>query len=218
MKSTIVLLILVLPGFITCQTETVVQPSTNACKTKRVEDASTISILFVGNSLTYSNGLPALIETIGKKNNKSIKTEMLALPNYALEDHWMDGKVQDLICQGNFDFVVAQQGPSSQTLGRGMLLEYGLKLKEVSDSRGSKLAFFMVWPAIANYHTFDGVIANYTDAAKETLSILCPVRTKWKEYIALNKDYSYYSSDGFHPSLKGSEAAAEVIYKTLISK
>jgi hypothetical protein len=218
MKSAIALLLFVLPGFITCQTETVVQSSANACKTKRVDDASIISILFVGNSLTYSNNLPSLVESIGKKNSKSIQTEMLALPNYALEDHWLDGKVHDLICHGNFDFVVVQQGPSSQTQGRGMLLEYGMKLKEVCDSRGSKLAFFMVWPAIANYQTFDGVIANYTEAAKETQSILCPVGAKWKEYIALNNDYSYYSSDGFHPSLKGSEVAADIIYKTLIPK
>lgn len=215
MKPAIVLILLLLLGVTVCQSEAEVNSSANECETKRVDDVATISILFVGNRITYSNNLPMLVETIGKKNGKSIKTEMLALPNYALEDHCMDGKVQDLICQGNFDFVVVQHGPS-QTAGREMLFDYGMKFKEVCSSRGSKLAFFMVWPAIANYHTFDGVINNYTEAAKETKSILCPVGIKWKESIEKHYEYSYYSTDGFHPSLRGSEVAADIIYKTLI--
>jgi lysophospholipase L1-like esterase len=37
----------------------------------------------------------------------------------------------------------------------------------------------------------------------------------WKDYIDSKNDYSYYGDDGFHPSERGSEVAAKVIYNTL---
>lgn len=50
-----------------------------------------IRILFVGNSLTYVNDLPHLVEQVARERGVSIKTEMLAFPDYALEDHWKEG-------------------------------------------------------------------------------------------------------------------------------
>ena len=43
------------------------------------------NILFIGNSLTYSNNMPHILEYIGEKNGVYINTENLSLPNYC--DH-----------------------------------------------------------------------------------------------------------------------------------
>lgn len=184
------------------------------CSDKRTDDPI-IRILFIGNSLTYSNNLPKLVGIIGSAKGKTVYSETLALPNYAIEDHWNDGKMQELICEGNFDFVVIQQGPSSQTDGREMLFDYGQRIKDVCISRGTELAFFMVWPAKANYHMFDGVIKNYSDAATATQSLLCAVGSEFKR-LGDSGDYRFYSSDNFHPSAEGSQMAAEIIYSTLV--
>jgi hypothetical protein len=172
-------------------------------------------LLFLGNSLTYTNDLPKLVSGLAAENGRKISVETIAFPNYALEDHWNDGKIQTMIASGKYNFVIVQQGPSSQDEGRVMLLDYGAKLSKLCSQHNTQLAFYMVWPAIPNYKSFDGVIQNYTDAAKQANAILCPVGKKWKEYIDETKDYSYYGPDGFHPSLKGSEVAAEIIYNTL---
>lgn len=172
-------------------------------------------ILFVGNSLTYTNDLPGIVTNIGKSRGVEIVTEMLAYPNYALEDHWNDGRLQTLIATKKYHFVVVQQGPSSQMDGRIMLLDYGARIKNICTPHNTKLAFFMVWPAQVNFHTFDGVIANYTDAAIATNSLLCPVGKLWKEYFLSSGDYSYYGPDMFHPSQMGTANAAQVIYETL---
>ena len=182
-----------------------------------LKNDSLITILFVGNSLTYVNDLPGLVSDKGKIYGINIKTEMLALPNYAISDHWDDGKVQQLISYNKYDFVVIQQGPSSQAEGREILLEYGPKYNDLCKQSGSRLAYFMVWPALANYENFNGVINNYTDAANSTNSILCPVGKIWKEYCDKTNDYSYYGPDQFHPSLKGSEITAEVIVKSVLN-
>ncbi|MDJ0647012.1 MAG: SGNH/GDSL hydrolase family protein [Flavobacteriaceae bacterium] len=174
-------------------------------------------IVFIGNSLTYTNDLPKLVRQEAKKKGIKVKSKLIAYPNYGLEDHWNDGKVQKLIKNNTYDFVIIQQGPSSQAYGRSSLLEYGKKLKELCDKYDSKLVYFMVWPSRQYDRTFEGVIKNYTDAAQKNDAILCPVGKVWKDYFDETNDFSYYSEDSFHPSLKGSKVAAEVIVKTLFS-
>ena len=177
--------------------------------TESPEQKKRIHILFVGNSLTYANDLPTLVKN--RLTEFNVLVDVMAKPNYALEDHWNDGRLPVLLASNNYDFVIIQQGPSSQQEGREMLMDYGKKIKELCTQNGSQLAFFMVWPAYSNYEMFDGVIKNYTDAATATKSILCPVGKVWKQHFSDTKDLSYYGSDMFHPSKKGSEVAADVI-------
>ena len=183
---------------------------------KEIDNTKTeINILFIGNSLTYSNNLPKLVADYAKLNGIEINTTMIASPNYSIEDHWNEGKVQKLISNKKYNFVILQQGPSSQNDGRKMLIEYGDKYNELCKLNEAKLCYFMVWPSLNYYHTFENVIKNHHDAATLNSSILLPVGEIWKEHMDSTQDKTYYSSDGFHPSLKGSEIAAKVIVESL---
>ena len=183
--------------------------SNNASKTD-------ITILFIGNSLTYTNNLPELVKKSAKLQGIEIDFKMIAFPNYAIIDHWNDGEVQKLIASKKYDFVIIQQGPSSQNNGRNMLIEYGKKYSSICELNNTKLCYFMVWPSLNYYHTFDGVIKNHKDAASINNSVLLPVGEVWKDYFDRTDDFQYYSSDGFHPSLKGSQIAAKVIVEYLL--
>lgn len=174
-----------------------------------------LKILFVGNSLTYTNDLPELVENTAEKKGMHLYTEMIALPNYALIDHWKDGKVQKLISSNNFDLVIIQQGPSSQKFGKDILIEYGEKFNELCKKNDSQLAYFMVWPSLTYYHTFEDVIENHKEAAKINNVILFPVGEVWKKHFDATANFDYYSADGFHPSEKGSRHAAEIIVEEL---
>jgi hypothetical protein len=179
-----------------------------------LEDAD-YNLLFVGNSLTYTNDLPALLKEEAKKKDLVLNTFMLAKPNYAIIDHWVEGELQTLIKTTDFDFVIIQQGPSSQSEGHQMLINDGKKVAELCKANNARLAFFMVWPSRAYYETFEGVIANYTEAAKLNNAVLCPVGKVWKEHFDATGDFSYYGPDQFHPSLAGSKVAAKVILESL---
>ncbi len=174
-----------------------------------------VRILFVGNSLTYTNDLPRLVQKAAKQKDISVKTKMIAFPNYAIEDHWNDGVVQKEISRNKYDFVILQQGPSSQPPGRKMLMEYGEKFSDLCKKHDAQLCYFMVWPSLNYYHSFDGVIKNYRDAATMHDAVLCPVGEVWKAHFDSTEEFDYYSFDGFHPSLKGSQVAAEVIVEYL---
>ncbi len=176
-----------------------------------------INILFIGNSLTFINNLPKLVRENAKIKGLKVRTRMIAYPNYAIEDHWNEGKVQKLISSKKYDFVIIQQGPSSQEDGRKMLIEYGKEYSLLCKLNDAKLAFFMVWPSLKYYHGFDNVIKNHEDAASINNSILLPVGRIWKEYIDSMKTKEYYGPDGFHPSLEGSQVAAEIIVDNLFN-
>lgn len=175
-----------------------------------------VSILFIGNSLTYYNNLPRLVKKQAKHKGIKFIVELVAFPNYAIMDHWYDGKIQNQIGTNKYDYVIVQQGPSSQKEGKELLIEYGKKISYLCKNNNAKLCFLMVWPSQQYYHTFNNVIANHKEAAKITNAILLPVGELWKEHFDETNNFEYYSSDGFHPSLKGSQRVAEIIVDHLI--
>src|SRR6476619_2385873 len=71
-------------------------------------------VLFIGNSLTEANGLPAMVETLSRQSGTiPISTSSVVVGGFNLEDHWNEGTARRLIAQGGWSIVVLQQGPSS---------------------------------------------------------------------------------------------------------
>lgn len=174
------------------------------------------NFLFIGNSLTYTNDLPSLVKERAALNDIEIGIKMIAFPNYAILDHWAEGMVQKEIESEKYDFVIIQQGPSSQEFGREVLIEYGEKYKELCDMHNAELCYYMVWPPLANYDRFDAVIQNHRDAATMNDATLLRVGEVWKDHFDSTGNFDYYGPDNFHPSLKGSQAAANVIVEALL--
>ena len=172
-------------------------------------------ILFIGNSLTYTNDVPTIIEEIAQHFNNRLITESICHPNYAIIDHLNDGIIQQKIATENYDYVIIQQGPSSQEEGAEMLINDGKKIAILCSKYNSKLGYFMVWPSKRYYFTFDKVIKNHTQAAKINNALLFPVGYFWKQYHKRSTTISLYSLDQFHPSKTGSFFAALTIYSTL---
>ncbi|REH54860.1 hypothetical protein C7448_102388 [Tenacibaculum gallaicum] len=156
-----------------------------------------------------------MLEYIGKQHGITIKTKSLSFPNYAIIDHINDGNLQKLLAKKQFDYVIIQQGPSSQTAGKRMLIQDGATIKTLCEQYNPKLGYFMVWPSVRYYHTFDKVIENHKFAAKQNKALLFPVGSIWKEYNTYKDKQSLYSLDNFHPSTTGSFLATLTIFHQL---
>ena len=64
-------------------------------------------ILFVGNSLTYVNDVPGILQALADSaGGEQLAVASWALPNYALIDHWTEGLVQREIARGGWAWVV----------------------------------------------------------------------------------------------------------------
>ncbi len=179
--------------------------------------AQELRILFVGNSLTYTNDLPAILSGLAKAEGQTITATSFCFPNYGLEDHWASGQLQALLATQQFDVLIAQQGPSSQADGLQSLIEYGGKISALCRQHGVRFGYLMVWPSVGYYGTFDGVIGNYEAAARQEQALLFPAGKIWKAYLQDHPPTDLYGPDLFHPSLEGSFLVALTIFRGAIS-
>ena len=172
-------------------------------------------ILFVGNSLTYTNNLPQILEFIGDEYNLDITTHCLCKPNYAIIDHLNEQELEQLLKENNFDFIIAQQGPSSQYEGKQLLINGGRILKDLAKKYNAEFRYFMVWTSKKWYATFNKVIENHIAAARRNNVEVFKVGKIWKLYTDENSYENLYGVDGFHPSKAGSLLAGLTIFHDL---
>jgi len=177
-----------------------------------------LSVLFIGNSLTYTNDLPAILETLLESADVGpLHIRSVAYANFGLEDHWANGTAQATIRLGGWDVVVLQQGPSA-TEGRPSLLSYSAKYAAIADSIGARTALYMVWPSSNRLFDFDGVSDSYATAARNVGGLLFPAGEAWRAAWARDSTLELYGSDGFHPSITGTYLAALVMFEQLAGR
>jgi hypothetical protein len=173
-------------------------------------------ILFIGNSLTTTNDLPAMIERLARESGGSpLVTRTVAEGGFSLEDHWNRGVAQRVIAAGGWSVVVLQQGPSALPESQANLREYAQRFDAEIRRVGARPALYMVWPESERAAVFDDVVASYRRAAEAVNGLLYPVGEAWR--IAWRRDsrIALYGPDGFHPSPAGTYLAALVIYQQI---
>jgi hypothetical protein len=177
-----------------------------------------VRILFIGNSLTYTNDLPSMVKKIALAGGDTFFVGSIAHPNWGLEDHWNDGEAKQEIAADKWDVVVMQQGPSSLPESRIDLLTWSRKFGDLAHLHGVCPTMYMVWPARADFDTFDGVRDHYAEAADSIDGLFLPAGEAWRGVWELDAKYALYGPDTFHPSPLGTYVAALTIYSGLVGR
>jgi hypothetical protein len=172
-------------------------------------------VLFIGNSLTYANDLPLIVQALAKAAGEKLAVEMLTYGGAALEDHWNDGGAQRALERQRWDVVVLQQGPSSTPENREHLRKWTKKLAEPIRKAGARPALYMVWPDKSRFSFFDDVRESYSLAAADVDGIFLPAGEVFRAAWRRDPRAPLYGGDDFHPSVAGSYAAALSIYGML---
>jgi len=181
----------------------------------RLDAADPLRVLFVGNSLTYTNDLPRVVAALARSGHTTIEVGMIAMPNASIEDHWNDGRARKAIASKRWDVVVMQQGPSSLPSSRANLVEWSRKLADDARAAGARCSLFSVWPDSSRRAYLDDVIESYRVAAVASGCTLLPASSAWKEAWKRSGRLSLWGADGFHPSEEGSYLAALTIWAVL---
>ena len=178
------------------------------------EPGSGYRVLFIGNSLTASNDLPGTVAQLAATVNDTIVTEAVTRPNFAVIDHVNGGSdAVDVVRQGGWDFVVLQQGPTSQGIGRDTLILAAKLLDPDVRAGGGRTAQLMAWPAAPDRAVFDGVLQSCLDTARAVDGRCFPAGEAWRAAWAEDPALPLYGPDGFHPSPLGTYLAALVVYE-----
>ena len=176
-------------------------------------------VLFIGNSLTYVNDVPAMVAAMADSAGVGpLLTESVVFGGYSLEDHWNQGDAVRAIGRGGWSVVVLQQGPSSLPESRLLLIEYARRFMFEIRRVGARPALYMVWPEADRLNAFDGVSRSYRDAAEIVDGLLFPAGEAWRAAWRLDAALPLYGPDQFHPSPMGSYLSAVVIFGGLYQR
>lgn len=171
-----------------------------------------IKLLFIGNSLTYSNDLPGMVDSIARRAGRgSVEVESITYPNFSLTEHRLRGEAEAAIRRGGWTLVILQQGPSSLPESRVHIVAEGRWFAAVAAEVGVPLAFLMVWPDRSRLAFFDDVALSYRLAADSTGSLLLPAGEAWRAAWRRDSTLQFFGKDGFHPEPLGTYLAALVI-------
>jgi hypothetical protein len=175
-------------------------------------------VLFIGNSLTYANDMPKLVERMSERIGEPISTSTVAFADFSLGDHWDKGDALAAIRRGGWDLVVLQQGPSSLPESRDQLVADTRRFDVEIRKAGARTALYQVWPPKARERFAPDVSRSYAEAAKAVGGLLLPVGDAWQETFKFDPAAKLYGADEFHPSLEGSQLAARVIVEAITGK
>ena len=191
----------------------------SSCTAQAPSPVTSLRVLFVGNSLTATNDLPAIVGELARADGAvSLETASVVHPGVSLDDHLVIGEAARRIAGGGWDFVVLQQGPSGLPESRTALIASTRQFAALSKPVGTRVALYGVWPASDRRTAFDSVTASYAAAADAVGGRLLPAGRAWQ--LAWQQDplLPLYGPDGFHPGPYGSYLAALVIYQGLTGR
>lgn len=174
-------------------------------------------ILFIGNSLTYSNDLPLMVSELARAAGRNAVCESVSKPDYSLEDHWNERDARQAIARG-WDVVVLQQGPSALTESRVLLVDYVKRFDAEIRKTGARTALYMVWPSRTRRGDFPGVSQSYSAAAKAVGGLLLPAGDAWRAAWSIDPELALYGPDGLHPTTMGTYLASLVIYRQIFNE
>jgi hypothetical protein len=175
-------------------------------------------VLFVGNSLTYFNDLPLLVQAMAESVGTRLAVASVAYPDFSLEDHWNLGTAPATIRRGGWEIVVLQQGPSSLPESRVNLLTWTHQFATEIARIGGRPALYQVWPSAGRSQDFDRASESYAIAAAEVNGILFPGGEAWRAAWRRDPTLALYAPDGLHPSPMGSYLVALVMVARLAER
>ena len=172
-------------------------------------------VLFIGNSLTYTNDLPGTVAALAKSVGDTIRTISVALPNFAVIDHALGlSRAVDVIKSQQWEMVIVQQGPTTTLVNRDTLIIATKMLDPLVKTAGGHTAQLMAWPESSSPHLFPAVRASSMAAASSVEGgVFIPAGEAWRAALEQDPTIPLYGSDGYHPGPLGTYLAALVVYE-----
>jgi len=189
-----------------------------------------IRVLFIGNSYTYFNNLPAVLTelSLSQKGGPHITTEMIVVGGATLKQHFEGTQAVSKIKEGDWDYVVLQE---QSTLGRskyingvpsindpGIFHRYVRLFHAEITKQGAQTVLMLTWSRKNSPQSQANLTDAYMAIGRELNARVAPVGLVWERVFKRADGPELYMEDGSHPSPQGTYCAACVIYATITGK
>ena len=197
-----------------------------------------LRVLWVGNSFTYYNDLPATVREIAASQGVKLSCARILKGGERFSGHLKNRALLDTLARGGWDYVILQEQSSSPAMPTGEVAREVYPFARMLDSlvhAGSPRAqviFYMTWghrngcrrpvagyPPINSYELMQArLVTSYLEMTYDNDAWCAPVGLAWRQVRAQHPDWDLYQPDNYHPSPTGSYLAANVIFTTSFRK
>lgn len=173
-----------------------------------------LKILFIGNSHTYFNDMPAMVADMARKRGFACDVTMIAHGGWYLAQHVEEPDVRFNILYGQYDYIVLQEyshpfGPEEK------LYEAVRTLNQWIREADSIPVIYATWAKKNEESKQQRMNEAHEKIAEEIGAVLAPVGQNWWTFRESHPDIEMYYEDGAHASAQGSEYAAKVIWESV---
>lgn len=175
-----------------------------------------MKILFLGNSHTYYNDLPALFRSISSQCGREVEVSMLAQPGVTYEWHLTHGTdFRFALMHGGYDYIVMQQAAHEPCPGLEETLVGALEICDFARKCGITPVQTLPWARIGIEGEQQRMYEIYEKVCRETGAKENPVGRVFEYINNTRPDIRLHWFDGAHASPYGSYANALCTYKTI---
>ena len=172
-----------------------------------------LRVLFIGSSLTYTNGLPNRFRMLATQyEDRPVEVAEATLAASGLRRHW-DGRARTRIQDGGWDYVVLQQG-----FDVVITSEYPKLFDDEIQKVGAKSILLVTWALRGDKARQKVLNDAFAGVARELRMKAAPVGPAWELAETKLPGIGLYQPDDLHPSHAGTYLAACVIYSTIFDK
>jgi hypothetical protein len=194
-------------------------------------DRPGVRVLFVGNSFTFHNSLPKLVQGLAMADPgpKPMFAVQYAASNWRLKRAAEDDGLARLLEEIRWDVLVLQE----HSLPLSFSPEYRRRETDpyalaISARAGARTLLFMTWgyrdgdrdnvPGDTYLAMQQRLAYNYRDLAEQFSAEVAPVGIAWAETLERRPGIELWWRDGRHPGKRGSYLAACVFYAVITGR
>jgi hypothetical protein len=185
---------------------------------KRVRANASLKVLFIGNSFTARNDLPALVSRLAAARGKGMEHRLISAGGASLRTHWNAGEALRSIQEGRYERVVLQEQSTLPVKNPKRMHENVRLFDEAINAAGAKTALYLTWARQHAPESQQAITDAYTSIARELGATVVPVGLAWQNFLRKHDQPALHDKDQSHPTLAGSYLAACVFLAVLFKE
>jgi hypothetical protein len=172
-------------------------------------------VLFIGNSYTFYNNLPGMLEDLATSAGQDVETSRVVSGGKTLEWHWYNPATLDTLSDNKWDIVVFQEHSMRPVEEPDKMMSAVKRLKERAGE--ARVILYLTWARQHIPEMQDVLNDTYFRVAKELGCSIAPVGLAWQKSLREIPDLVLHTDDRSHPNTLGSYLAACVFYATIFN-
>ena len=191
--------------------------------------AEALRVLIIGNSYTFYNNLPAVLEALSRKTACPLEVSsytagamslhsFLTMPRHA--------KARQMVESGQFDWVILQDQSQTPAFKPEETLSSVQQWCSIARRSRTKVLLFLTWAHASRQGNAllpmldmqERTSSTYCRAALQNKARVAPAGEAWAAWHRRKPEISLYDKDGSHPNPTGTYLTACVLHASISGK